>query len=85
MLRDAFTEFCQSLPAATDKYLSIDVDVVETREKAVLVESMTGIHAKQVWIPKSQLASRDRGKTFGLGLAIKRSWIARQRLWWMVN
>lgn len=83
MLREVLNQFCETLPKADEKFVSVDVDIVETREKAVLVESMTGTHAKRQWLPKSQLAARDRGKVFGFGLAVKRSWIARQKLWWM--
>lgn len=83
MLREVFNQFCETLPTANDKFVAVDVDIVETREKAVLVESMTGTRAKRQWLPKSQLAALDRGKVFGVGLAVKRSWIARQKLWWM--
>ena len=83
MLQEVFKQFCETLSKADDNFISVDVEIVETREKAVLVESMTGTHAKRQWLPKSQLAALDRGKVFGFGLAVKRSWIARQKLWWM--
>ncbi len=84
MERESFQDFCRTLPACDDKFVRIDVDIVEIREKAVLVEAMTGIHSKRQWLPKSQLAFCDLGRSYGIGLAAKRSWIARNRLWWMV-
>jgi hypothetical protein len=83
MTREELTTFLQQLPASTDKHMSVDADIVEVRQKAILVETMTGIHTKRAWLPVSQLASVDRGKVFGLGLAVKRSWIGRQKLWFL--
>ncbi len=84
MTRESLEQFLSTLPEANDKYLAVDVDIVELRERAILVETMTGIHTKKTWIPKSQVASLDRGRTFGHGLAVKRSWVAMQKLWFMV-
>lgn len=84
MLRERLDAFCEGLPRATDKHVAVDVDIVHETAKAVLVETMTGAHAKRQWLPKSQLAAVDRGGAFGQGVAVKRSWIARQKLWWMV-
>lgn len=83
MLRELHAEFCRTLPTADSNFVPVDVDIVEAREKAILVESMTGIQRKRTWIPRSQIATVDRGAVFGFGLAVKRSWIARFKLWWM--
>lgn len=83
MSREKLNSLCQRLPNAADGFVDIDAEVIEEREKAVLLESMTGTHSKRAWVPVSQLGAKDRGQVFGLGLCVKKSWVSRNKLWWM--
>lgn len=85
MNREETQAVLDTLPLASEKFLAVDAEIIESRPKAVLLATMTGTSEKRTWVPRSQLASLDRGKTFGSVLAIKRSWVAMQKLWWLVN
>ncbi|WP_417459048.1 hypothetical protein [Kordiimonas sp.] len=82
MNREQTETFLKTLPSAVGRFVTVDVELIEVRDKAVLVEGMTGVHSKRSWLPKSQLAFVDRGN-FGLALAVKRQWVAMKSLWWM--
>ncbi|WP_417459067.1 hypothetical protein [Kordiimonas sp.] len=82
MDREQSEKFLKTLAPADSNFVEVGIELIEIREKAVLIESMTGIHAKRVWIPRSQVAFVDRGN-FGLFLAVKRWWVNKENLWWM--
>ncbi len=81
MTRDQYESTFNGLPLTTNAYVSLGTpEVVHETPKAILM----GFNAKQLWFPKSQLAV-NRDRVFGTEVFVRRSWVARERLWRLVN
>jgi hypothetical protein len=85
MSREDYENTLRDLGEATDAYAPVadQVEILATTPKAIRIRASCGVVAERaVWLPKSQCASRAYGCN-GRTLFVKRSWLTRERLWWL--
>ena len=87
MTRDEYEAILEGLGEATDRHVEIPHQVEIRREtaRALCVSVPNGVaNEREVWLPKSQCRSVFRLQV-GRSLAVSRSWLSRERLWWMTK
>lgn len=86
MDRQKYEAMIASLQPATDQFRRIreQPEIMSETEKALCLRVPCGVFSeKNIWIPKSQLACLRH--PMGNVICIKKSWVHRERLYWMVE